>query len=194
MITIVVYDEGRIIVSLGEMGFVRYKKPFVEHLSKEIKERGLLSGCYDSLTRFWEPLLKETTQGYINKTLERPEDREESILFKMLDEGSQQAIEIFDCFDRQEDPLQLLLLPKTSDTEQQQSSNSSSASSSASISTTTTSTTTTPIDQSTPSTSQSTTTTATEASTTTADNSATTKSEAPTSTTTSSTSESKSTE
>jgi len=69
-------------MSLGEMGFGRYKKPFIEHLTREIIEKGQLRNCKASLQRYWHPLVyEEDTPTYKLKTKEDPEDREESVFF-----------------------------------------------------------------------------------------------------------------
>jgi len=72
---------SRIITSLGELGFARYKRPFVEHLQKEIED-GILSNCKSSFEKFWLPLLDEKTKWYVQKTLETEADREDSVYFK----------------------------------------------------------------------------------------------------------------
>ena len=46
------YYVGRILTSLGELGFVRYKKPLVEHLTEEIEKTGELQLCKKALQRF----------------------------------------------------------------------------------------------------------------------------------------------
>ena len=49
---------SRIITSLGELGFQRYKKPLVERLTEEV-EAGTLAAARGSLERFWVQLLNE---------------------------------------------------------------------------------------------------------------------------------------
>lgn len=51
---------ARILLSLGELGFRRYKKPLVDFLSSEI-QNGLLQSCKDSLNAFWLPCLDENS-------------------------------------------------------------------------------------------------------------------------------------
>lgn len=48
----------RLLKSLGQMGFERYQRKFVEHLSVEIEEHGLLKNCRDNLKNFWKNYLK----------------------------------------------------------------------------------------------------------------------------------------
>lgn len=74
---------SRIIVSLGELGFGRYKRPLVDHLAAEVRDGGL-SNAKDSLEKFWQPLAyEEHTVRYKSKTREHgPEDRGESAFFK----------------------------------------------------------------------------------------------------------------
>jgi hypothetical protein len=62
---IVLILKGRIIISLGEMGFKRYKQPFVDHFIKEIKQNEVLKACKRSLEDFWIPLLDETSAAYV---------------------------------------------------------------------------------------------------------------------------------
>jgi len=72
---------SRILTSLGELGFSRYKKPLVDHFTEEILENGHLETCARSLFKHWKETLNVDSKGYIEKTLESPEDREESIFF-----------------------------------------------------------------------------------------------------------------
>eukprot|EP01117_Protostelium_nocturnum_P014032 TRINITY_DN5301_c0_g1_i1.p1 TRINITY_DN5301_c0_g1~~TRINITY_DN5301_c0_g1_i1.p1 ORF type:complete len:273 (+),score=65.55 TRINITY_DN5301_c0_g1_i1:1-819(+) len=82
----------RIIISLGELGFRKYKQPFVEFLSEEVKN-GALSACKRSLEMFWKPMLNEKSAAYIKKTLETSdEDREESVFFR--DVPNRKSIEL----------------------------------------------------------------------------------------------------
>ncbi|KAH3743236.1 opioid growth factor receptor region [Pelomyxa schiedti] len=71
---------SRIITSLGELGFMSYRKPLVDHLAAEM-EAGLLPNCRQSLEDFWRRLLDPSTPWYEEKTLEEPADREPSIFF-----------------------------------------------------------------------------------------------------------------
>lgn len=44
---------ARILLSLGELGFSRYKAPLVEHFATEINKNGVLSKAKRALTDFW---------------------------------------------------------------------------------------------------------------------------------------------
>jgi hypothetical protein len=68
---------------LGELGFRRYKQPLLDHFIKEIKRNEVLKACKRSLEDFWIPLLDENSAAYIKKTRESPEDRTESVYFKV---------------------------------------------------------------------------------------------------------------
>jgi hypothetical protein len=48
----------RMLKSLGQLGFERYQKQFVEHLKVEIEENGLLKNCRDSFKNYWSCYLK----------------------------------------------------------------------------------------------------------------------------------------
>eukprot|EP01087_Luapelamoeba_hula_P023896 TRINITY_DN8915_c0_g2_i1.p1 TRINITY_DN8915_c0_g2~~TRINITY_DN8915_c0_g2_i1.p1 ORF type:complete len:299 (+),score=97.95 TRINITY_DN8915_c0_g2_i1:383-1279(+) len=73
---------SRIIMSLGELGFVRYKKPLVTFFQTEIEENGQLEDCSDSYRKFWRPLaFDEDSASYALKTRESPSDRSESVFF-----------------------------------------------------------------------------------------------------------------
>ncbi|KAJ9454614.1 opioid growth factor receptor (ogfr) region protein [Diplonema papillatum] len=48
----------RILKALGEVGMERYKKPFVEHVLREIFEQGHLTGCLESCINYWVPTLR----------------------------------------------------------------------------------------------------------------------------------------
>eukprot|EP01105_Mastigella_eilhardi_P006119 TRINITY_DN17730_c0_g1_i1.p1 TRINITY_DN17730_c0_g1~~TRINITY_DN17730_c0_g1_i1.p1 ORF type:complete len:347 (-),score=125.29 TRINITY_DN17730_c0_g1_i1:70-1110(-) len=74
----------RIITSLGQLGFVAYRRPFVEFLKKEV-EHGDLKHCSGSLRDFWMRLLDPSTTWYTKKTCESPEDREPSVFFQQFD-------------------------------------------------------------------------------------------------------------
>ena len=72
---------SRIITSLGELGFRRYKKELLEMLRKEV-ESGSLSNAARSLQQFWAPLVEaEGSPQYKQKTLEEDADREDGCLF-----------------------------------------------------------------------------------------------------------------
>jgi hypothetical protein len=47
----------RILKSIGFLGLKEFKKPFLEHVAKEIVENGELRACSDSFVRFWIPTL-----------------------------------------------------------------------------------------------------------------------------------------
>lgn len=51
-------------MSLGELGFVRYKANLLDHWRTEILENGKLKGCRSSFKNYWEPLLKHDTVEY----------------------------------------------------------------------------------------------------------------------------------
>jgi len=73
---------SRIITSLGELGFHRYKRPFLERLRVEVED-GALADAASSYSRFWQPLVEqEDSPGYAQKTLEEPTDRAEGCLFQ----------------------------------------------------------------------------------------------------------------
>mmetsp|Transcript_7411 Transcript_7411/g.16944 ORF Transcript_7411/g.16944 Transcript_7411/m.16944 type:complete len:234 (-) Transcript_7411:51-752(-) len=73
---------SRIITSLGELGFQRYKAPLLARLREEV-DAGTLAKARRSLEEFWRPLVdEEDSREYAAKTLEVPEDREEGCLFK----------------------------------------------------------------------------------------------------------------
>jgi len=73
---------SRIITSLGELGFHRYKKPFLEALAAEVA-CGKLGNAAQSLHSFWAPLVEqEDSPGYAQKTRETAEDRVEGCLFQ----------------------------------------------------------------------------------------------------------------
>jgi hypothetical protein len=48
----------RMLKSLGQLGFERYQKMFVQHLKTEIEEHGLLKNCRDNLKNYWSTYLK----------------------------------------------------------------------------------------------------------------------------------------
>jgi len=75
----------RILTSLGELGFSRYKKALVDHFTEEILENGHLETCARSLFKHWNQTLNIDSKEYIEKTLESSEDREDSIFFKQID-------------------------------------------------------------------------------------------------------------
>jgi hypothetical protein len=83
---------SRIIVSLGELGFGRYKLPLLAHLRREVSN-GSLSAARDSLNNFWARLvLEEDTPAYKYKTREDgPQDRGESVFFR---DKSRRAAEV----------------------------------------------------------------------------------------------------
>jgi hypothetical protein len=73
---------SRILISLGELGFHRYKRPLLEALTAEV-DSGTLSNAARSLDTFWRPLVEqEDSAPYRAKTLEDPEDRAEGCLFR----------------------------------------------------------------------------------------------------------------
>lgn len=97
---------SRILTSLGQLGFQRYKRPFFERLQKEVEE-GTLADAAGSCTDFWRPLVyEEASESYKKKTLEEPEDRAEGCLFLRPLDGSltdfdrSEAEAFLDCSDR----------------------------------------------------------------------------------------------
>ena len=72
---------SRIITSLGELGFARYKKPLVAALRKEV-EAGTLADAAESCERYWAPLAEDEGAAWYNrKTREVDADRAEGCLF-----------------------------------------------------------------------------------------------------------------
>jgi len=72
---------SRIITSLGELGFPRYKRPLFDALKAEV-ESGALINAARSMNDFWRPLVEdEDKDHYARKTLEAPEDRVDGCLF-----------------------------------------------------------------------------------------------------------------
>ena len=72
---------SRILTSLGELGFHRYKKPLLEALQREV-EGGLLANARASFHDFWLPLsTEEDSARYAAKTKEVAADRAEGCLF-----------------------------------------------------------------------------------------------------------------
>jgi hypothetical protein len=72
----------RIAISLGELGFHRYRRPLIELLRREV-EHGLLPAAVISLRDFWLPLLDEASEAYEELTLEEEgADREDGCLFQ----------------------------------------------------------------------------------------------------------------
>ena len=73
---------SRILTSLGQMGFHRYKRPFFDRLQAEV-DAGTLKYAADSCRDFWKPIAcDEGTEAYKDITLEEPEDRAEGCLFR----------------------------------------------------------------------------------------------------------------
>lgn len=74
----------RVLVSLGQLGFGRYRAPLLAQLSHEVDE-GLLGNnkAKASLAEYWGPLVHEVdSEWYAAETLESgPGDREEGCLF-----------------------------------------------------------------------------------------------------------------
>lgn len=73
---------SRILTSLGELGFTRYKPPLIECLRAEV-EQGALRNAAQSLNNFWAPLVTdEGADWYKRKTQEEEADRAENCLFQ----------------------------------------------------------------------------------------------------------------
>ncbi|KAH3757409.1 opioid growth factor receptor region [Pelomyxa schiedti] len=71
----------RIITSLGQLGFEKYRRPLIEFFTKEIEDNNQLRNCTDSLKHFWKRLLDYDSHWFLSKTKERASDREPSIFF-----------------------------------------------------------------------------------------------------------------
>ena len=71
---------SRILVSLGELGFGRYKAPMLSAFQAELSH---LPSCAESLRRFWAPLVREEdADWYRRKTREAGAvDRGVSVFF-----------------------------------------------------------------------------------------------------------------
>lgn len=73
---------SRILISLGQVGFQRYKMPFFERLQAEV-EGGTLASAADSCRDFWKPLAcEEASASYKDRTLEEPADCVDGCLFR----------------------------------------------------------------------------------------------------------------
>ncbi len=74
---------SRILVSLGELGFKRYKAPLLEALRIEIFEHNQLKACRKSFVDFWQGLVTdEGKPWYVRKTRETSDaDRADSVFF-----------------------------------------------------------------------------------------------------------------
>ena len=70
-------------VSLGQLGFWRYRAPLLAHLRQEVGEGQMGERAKRSLAEYWEPLVGEVDgEWYRAETLESgPQDREEGCLF-----------------------------------------------------------------------------------------------------------------
>lgn len=72
---------SRILTSLGELGFRRYKAPLLEALRKEVAS-GYVQKAAGSFSNFWRRVVdEEDSTWYAQKTLELAEDRAEGCLF-----------------------------------------------------------------------------------------------------------------
>ena len=78
---------SRILQSLGQLGFARYKQPWMDFVAKQLQSHKLLSNCEKSFKTFWIPLCDPSTPGYAEKTKEVPEDGYESIFFDVINDG-----------------------------------------------------------------------------------------------------------
>ncbi|KAL6043692.1 Opioid growth factor receptor [Balamuthia mandrillaris] len=56
---------NRILTSLGELGFQRWKQPLVEHFTKEIIHNRLLPSCRYSLQSFWKETLNVDSSRFL---------------------------------------------------------------------------------------------------------------------------------
>ncbi|KAL6063099.1 Opioid growth factor receptor [Balamuthia mandrillaris] len=96
---------SRILISLGELGFGRYKKPWLKHFEEEM-EKGLLRNCHTPYRRYWRMLAyEEDSEAYVAKTKEEPEDRTESVFFSHLGADSSAAMsdELQELFRKEEE-------------------------------------------------------------------------------------------
>jgi hypothetical protein len=78
---------SRILMSLGELGFVRYKVPWMDFMKVELESHDRLINCKRSYLNFWRPLCDPDSPGYRQKTKETKEDREESVFFQIMAAG-----------------------------------------------------------------------------------------------------------
>lgn len=85
---------SRILMSLGELGFVRYKTPFMDFFEHELGDHNRLANCQRSYDSFWRPLCDPNTKGYAAKTKETEEDRAESVFFEVLTAGGDEWAKI----------------------------------------------------------------------------------------------------
>eukprot|EP00736_Rhodelphis_marinus_P006040 Rmarinus@m.7971 len=74
----------RILQSLGELGFRRYKKPFIDFMYHEIFVAKALPACKRSYRDYWSFTLMEDDPLYQKKTLETKQDLEDSVFFKNI--------------------------------------------------------------------------------------------------------------
>lgn len=73
---------SRILTSLGQLGFARYKKPLLERLETEVRG-GSIGRAAGACEEFWAPLVRgEGQPWYVAKTGEDAADREECCLFR----------------------------------------------------------------------------------------------------------------
>jgi hypothetical protein len=54
---------SRILKCMGQLGFERYQKSFVNHIREEIEEHGLLGNLKDPLKNFWMVYLRQGSEG-----------------------------------------------------------------------------------------------------------------------------------
>ena len=74
---------SRIITSLGELGFRRYKQPLIEALQRQVQNPQGIPNAARSCNDFWAPLVSgEGEPWYQRKTREDAADREESCIFQ----------------------------------------------------------------------------------------------------------------
>jgi hypothetical protein len=80
---------NRILLSLGHLGFTRYKEPLLRFFEKVIVKEGHLHYSHKSLVYYWQKTIEYDSKEYITKTRELPEDREDSIFFQMLSQNDE---------------------------------------------------------------------------------------------------------
>jgi hypothetical protein len=81
---------SRMLMSLGELGFVRYKVPWMDFMKSELDAHDRLYNCRRSYVNFWRPLCDPNSPGYKQKTRETKEDREESVFFQIMTSGGEE--------------------------------------------------------------------------------------------------------
>jgi hypothetical protein len=81
---------SRMLMSLGELGFVRYKSPWMDFIQQELDTHTRLNNARRSYANFWRPLCDPNSPGYRQKTKETKEDRAESVFFQVMAAGGEE--------------------------------------------------------------------------------------------------------